>query len=154
MTKISLMHKDPVIEAHGTLPILVRIRDIILTAVMWLMYLYFMRNFFFFIKDLGDWAFHGFGDSSPYESFKIIATLADYAEIIFISGWIFIGWAVYNKLRYGKKKRRQAQAPLQQEQLAESYHLKTQELSAWQEARVIVMHHDKTGRLTKVDVLS
>jgi len=154
MTKTSFEYQEPILEAHGTLPIIIRVRDVVLTILMWLMYFYFMRNFFFFFKDLFVWAFNGFGDTTPYESFKIFATLGDYLGIIVISGLVFIGWAVYNKLRYGKKKRRVSHAAVQSDQIAESYGLSSEELAAWQEARVLVMHHDLAGRLTKVDVLS
>lgn len=148
------MMEEPIIEASGTLPTLIRVRDIILTILMWLMYIYFMRNFFFFMGDLISWAFHGFGDTSSYESFKIIDTLFDYFKVILVMGLIFISWAVYNKLRFGRKKRRQTTPPIEASRVATSYGIKAEDLAVWQDARIMIMHHEFNGRLSNVEVVS
>ena len=146
--------EEPIIESSGALSFLVRLRDIILTILMWLMYIYFMRNFFFFMGDFFSWAFHGFGDTSPYESFKIVDTLFQYFEVILVMGLLFIAWAVYNKLRFGKKTRRLQTLPIETEHVASAYGLKQEDLSLWQESRVLMMHHEANGRLSNVEVLT
>lgn len=151
MTDTHDMMEDPVIESTGTLPILIRIRDVILTILMWLMYIYFMRNFFAFMGDFFSWVFHGFADAASYPSFQIIGTLTQYFKIIILMGLLFIGWAVYNKVRFGKKKRRLPPAPIEASKIASAYGLKMEDLAAWQESRIMVMHLTPDGRLTKVD---
>ena len=152
--KQKTLMEEPIIERTGSLSLLVRLRDIILTILMWLMYIYFMADFFFFMEDLFSWAWNGFGDITPYEGLNMVGTLFDYFKVILGMGLLFIGWAVYNKLRFGKKTRRKQPQHVEQAQLASSYGLKPEELALWQDARSLVMHHDDSGRLSKVEVLT
>ena len=144
----------PIIESSGHISWLIRLRDVIFTILMWCMYFYFMRNFFFFMADFFSWFFHGFDDASRYESFKIVGTLVGYLKIIVFMGWIFIMWAVYNKLRFGNKKRRMPSLPLEAPQIAQDYNVKLDDLSVWQDARTMIMHHESDGHLSRVEVLN
>ena len=144
---------EPIIESSGGLSFIIRVRDIVLTILMWLMYIYFMRNFFVFMGDFFAWTFNGFADTDSYPSFRIVGTLINYFKIIVLMGLMFIGWAVYNKVRYGKKRRRVQPLPLESLMVANAYGLKTEDLAAWMDARTMVMHHESDGRLSRVEIL-
>jgi len=141
-----------IIESKKNLPILIRIRDVVLTILVWLLYFYFMRDFLIFSGDLLHWTFNGFSEVDEYYSFRILSTLISYFEIIVIMEIVFVLWSMYNMFRYGKKKRRREQPPVNKEELAKAFHVSLTDVSAWQKAQTMVMHHDKRGRLTEVQV--
>ena len=140
----------PVIESTRNLPILVQIRDIVLTILVWILYLYLMRDFFVFSRDVMSWTFHGFNDTETYDSFKIIGTIVSYIEVILVMEILFVVWSLYNLLRFGKKRRRRTPLDVSPEEIAKLYHLDPKDVNKWQKTRVMVMHHDKKGHLTKV----
>jgi poly-beta-1,6-N-acetyl-D-glucosamine biosynthesis protein PgaD len=139
-----------ILESKKNLPLIVVIRDIILTIFVWALYLYFMRDFFTFGGDVIHWTFHGFSDSDEYYSFRILSTIISYFEIIIIMEVLFVVWSMYNLLRYGKKKRRSTQPAVKKEELAKAFHVSLEDVGAWQKAQTMVMHHDKRGRLIEV----
>jgi biofilm PGA synthesis protein PgaD len=141
-----------IIDSTKNLPLLVRIRDVILTILVWLLYLYFMRDFFAFISDVFDWSFHGFSNAEAYNTFKIMDTIVSYIEIIVVMEVLFVAWSFYNLLRFGKKTRRKAPVPVTTEDIAKKYSLNTQDVDKWQKARSMVMHHDKRGHLVEVEI--
>lgn len=78
-------------------------------------------------------------------------TLLGYAEIVGLLGAILIGWAIYNQLMYRNKNRRKTPHSVSAKDLAVMYHATPTDVESWQQARVLVMHHDQEGRLIKVD---
>jgi poly-beta-1,6-N-acetyl-D-glucosamine biosynthesis protein PgaD len=139
-----------ILESKKNLPLIVVIRDIILTIFVWLLYLYFMRDFFTFTGDIIHWTFNGFSDADAYYSFRILSTIISYFEIIIILEILFVVWSMYNLLRYGKKKRRRDSVPVSKEDLAKAFHVSLADVGTWQKAQTMIMHHDKRGRLTEV----
>ena len=129
---------------------IIYIRDIILTALVWVLYFYFMRDFFWFCGDFFSWSMGGFVDTDLYPRLKILGTIAGYFEALVIMTVLFIGWSVYNVIRYGKKKRRKTSGDLTDKETAEYFHVKQVDLKAWQNSHIMVVHHDGRGAITDV----
>jgi biofilm PGA synthesis protein PgaD len=142
----------PIISTATDVPVIIRIRDIILTILLWIAYLYFMRDFFSFVGDAGTWASHGFVDSDGYSSFRVIPTILNYLLVTFIFGLIYILWAKYNQLRFRGKTRRRAIQPVTVEQMAKLYNIDPKSVTSWQKAHTLTMYHDARGYLTKVEI--
>lgn len=142
----------PIIYAAADIPILVRIRDILLTAALWIAYFYFVRDFLWFLKDVAVWTSHGFSDTAGYSSFRVLPTILNYLIVAFLLGAVYILWAKYNQLRFRGKNRRQAALPVTTEQLAVLYNVDAASVKKWQSAETLTMHHDVHGYLTKVEI--
>jgi poly-beta-1,6-N-acetyl-D-glucosamine biosynthesis protein PgaD len=125
-------------------------RDGVLTLFIWVMYFYFMRDFFFFLGDFALYALHGFQNIADYPSLKILGTIGSYLAVSVLTTALFLGWSGYNILRYGKKVRRKFSSPVSASELGIAYNTAPKAVAAWQKARVMVMHHDQQGHLTDV----
>jgi biofilm PGA synthesis protein PgaD len=142
-----------IITASEDVSILIRIRDIVLTAALWVLYFYFIRAAFPFIGDLGRWAFNGFNDISQYPNLKIMTTIQDYGQVAGVMAVLYLGWAVYNMLRFRGRQRRKPRPNVTAEDLANLYGFSTESVESWQEASSLIMHHDEHGHLTDVKVV-
>lgn len=139
-----------IIETSRSLPLLLLLRDIILTALCWLLYIYFLRDAFTFFHDAFEYMLRGFQGYEDYASFAIIDTLILYIEIIVISNLVYFLWALYNRLRYGNKKRRRSAPEVTPEEIATRFKLNPRDVEGWQKAQTLVVHHDKDGRITNI----
>ena len=139
-----------IIEKSRNIPLIVRIRDVLLTIFVWLLYLYFLRDFFTFTGDAVRWTFHGFGDADRYTSLRIVSTIVSYVQVILIMEFMFVAWSFYNLLRFGKKTRRRTPASVTPEEIAKLYGASLKDVQQWQESHTLVMTHDKEGHLLKV----
>lgn len=139
-----------IIESSRSLPFLLLLRDIILTALCWLLYIYFLRDAFAFFRDVGLYVASGFQGYDTYPTFAIIDTLILYIEIIALSNGVYFLWAMYNKLRYGNKNRRRAAPVVTSEEIATRFKLNQRDVEGWQKAQTLVVHHDKEGRITNI----
>ncbi|MFY9288971.1 MAG: poly-beta-1,6-N-acetyl-D-glucosamine biosynthesis protein PgaD [Alphaproteobacteria bacterium] len=139
-----------IIETTKDLPFLIRVRDVVLTILVWLLYFYFLRDFFVFTGDAIRWTFHGFDHTQDYNSFRIIGTIVSYVQVILAMEILFIGWSFYNLLRFGKKARRKDPKPVSSEEIAKLYGSSVKDVNQWQQANTLVMHHDREGHLLKV----
>ena len=139
-----------IIENSKKLPFMLRLRDLILTVLVWALYIYFMRDFFFFLRDLWNWGSNGFTNADNYDTFRTVESFVIYFEIMALLGFLFIGWSVYNVLRFRNKKRRRASPPVTIEQIAAKSNLDPEDLQEWQEAQTLVVHYDERGHLTDI----
>jgi poly-beta-1,6-N-acetyl-D-glucosamine biosynthesis protein PgaD len=139
-----------IIENAKDLPFLIRVRDVILTILVWLLYFYFLRDFFSFTGDAVRWTFHGFNSAEDYNSFRIVGTIVSYVEVILVMEILFVGWSFYNLLRFGKKARRKNPKPVTSDEIAKLYGANVKDVNQWQDASTLIMHHDKEGHLLKV----
>src|SRR5579862_5655785 len=105
-----------IIESAKSLPFLLLMRDIILTALCWLLFIYFLRDAFGFIGDVLSYVANGFQDADKYPSFAIVDTIILYFEIIVITNGLYFLWALYNKMRFGDKTRRKNSPPVTAEE--------------------------------------
>jgi poly-beta-1,6-N-acetyl-D-glucosamine biosynthesis protein PgaD len=132
---------------------LIRARDILLTVALWVLYLYFIKDSFPFIVDLVHWIGNGFDDIALYENLKIMSTIQAYGQVAGVMAVLYLGWAIYNMLRFRGRQRRKPRAAVAPEDLANMYGFSTETVSAWQDAGSVVMHHDAEGHLTDVKVV-
>jgi poly-beta-1,6-N-acetyl-D-glucosamine biosynthesis protein PgaD len=139
-----------IIETSHSLPLLLLLRDIILTALCWLLYIYFLRDAFAFLRDVVLYVAGGFRNYDSYPSFAIVGTLILYIEIIVISNLVYFLWALYNKLRYGNKTRRRSAPPVTPEEVATRFKLNPRDVESWQKAQTLVVHFDSDGRITNI----
>jgi len=140
----------PIIVGKKHLPIAVRLRDTVLTILLWWMYVYFMQDLFFFISDVAHWTWHGFANPQDYKTFAILPTFLSYVEVMGIFVVIYIGWALYNQVRFQGKNRRRTVIPVKPEDLAHFYRLETQQVESFQHARTLTIYHDNKGHIIKV----
>jgi poly-beta-1,6-N-acetyl-D-glucosamine biosynthesis protein PgaD len=73
-----------------------------------------------------------------------------YFEIILLTNGVYLLWALYNKLRYGKKNRRKSAAPVTAEEVATRFKLNQRDVEGWQKAQTLIAHHDRYGRITSI----
>ena len=139
-----------IIESPHRRSKLIVLRDSILTLLVWVMYFYFMRDFFLFLVDCAVYAFNGFQNIDAYPSLKIFSTIADYLGVSVVLTVLFLAWSAYNVLRFRNKTRRKFRPPVTAQELGDAYHAGAKAVGMWQKARVMVMHHDQQGHLTDV----
>ena len=142
-----------IITDSSNVPILVKLRDFILTVALWAVYIYFISASFPFVIDLVHWIGNGFDDTDNYANLKILPTIESYAKVSFIMIGIYFGWAVYNLMRFRGVERRKPRAAVTVDDLASLYGLSPETVESWQEAKIMVMHHDNVGHLTDVKVV-
>jgi len=130
----------------------IRIRDVVLTVLAWFIYFYLIQDSFPFIGDIVRWAWGGFDGTTSYVSFKIVPTIISYAEVILAFAVVFIGWALYNQVRFRGKNRRKFSLPVTSNELAEMYQLTPGAVDQWQQTKSLIMHHDSNGYLMQINV--
>jgi len=144
-------HSHYIIRSAKNLPVLVQIRDVVLTILVWLMYIYFMRTFFVFVGDFVDWVSNGFVNGDSYASFTIIPTIVFYIEVILVMEVVYVAWSFYNLVRFGRKTRRRDPVPVSAEEIAKRYNIDAKDVGKWQKAHIMTMHHDRKGHLVEVE---
>jgi poly-beta-1,6-N-acetyl-D-glucosamine biosynthesis protein PgaD len=153
MNNNKLDYEHYIITESADVSFLIRFRDIILTIALWVIYLYFIRDSWGFVKDLFSWIGHGFDDYTQYANLQIIPTIQAYGQVTTVMVVIYLGWAIYNMLRFRGRQRRKPRAVVAPEDLANMYGFSTETVVAWQDASSLVMHHDAEGHLTDVNVV-
>ena len=126
----------------------------VVSALMWLLYFYLIREALIDLYDLAidayEWAFTG--AERPYlpAISRFLETLRIYGLVILLNAGIFIGWALYNNIRFQGPDRRRSSPLVSVADLALLYVRPEEEISQWQNARILVMHHSADGTLTEV----
>jgi len=142
------MENPLIIDVPKSVPAWVRIRDRILTVLLWLLYFYLIRDAFFFLH----WVFF---DNSP-EALRFSGTLNTldwYLFIIAINSVVFIGWALYSQIRFRGNERRQFSYLASAADLGQLYGIPVEKVVAWQQARILTMRHDDDGNLLEAVVV-
>ncbi|MGB9153601.1 MAG: poly-beta-1,6-N-acetyl-D-glucosamine biosynthesis protein PgaD [Alphaproteobacteria bacterium] len=142
-----------IITESSDVSVLVRLRDLILTGALWILYFYFIRAAFPFAVDLWHWALNGFDDISQYPDLKIMSTIQAYGQVAGVMVVVYLGWAIYNMLRFRGRERRKPRAGVTPDDLANMYGFSTETVESWQDASSMIMHHDAQGHLTDVKVV-
>lgn len=138
-------------DSHNV-SMLIRLRDIVLTIALWVLYFYFIRSSFPFFVDLWHWAIGGFNNYAQYPNLAIIPTIQAYLQVAALMTVIYLGWAIYNMLRFRGRQRRKPRAPVAAEDLANMYGFSAETVTSWQEAGTLLIHHDAEGHLTDVKI--
>jgi poly-beta-1,6-N-acetyl-D-glucosamine biosynthesis protein PgaD len=125
----------------------VRLRDAILTVVLWIGYVYLMR-------DVLSIALSFFGVSVPWgvqfydESLPAtMSRLAAYSAVIIADTFVLLAWARYNQIRFGRRNRRRHSEATAPAELGSFFALTTEQVIACQGAKRTVMVHDERGHL-------
>jgi biofilm PGA synthesis protein PgaD len=125
----------------------------VLTALLWLTYIYLVFDIFRVAADTAFWLI-GWG-LEPRELRAILAflsTLGSYAAVVVANAAVLLGWALYNRLRFRGLDRRQTPPPVGPADFAAMYDVSVEDVAAWQQARILVVHHDETGKLTGIEM--
>lgn len=141
------------ITESDSVSVLIRLRDIILTIALWILFVYFIKDSFPFFVDLFHWTLNGFSDYEQYPNLDIIPTIQAYGQVAGVMTVIYLGWALYNMLRFRGRQRRKPRAPVAPEDLANMYGFSPETVVAWQAASSLIIHHDAEGHLTDVKIV-
>jgi biofilm PGA synthesis protein PgaD len=82
----------------------------------------------------------------------VARTLGSYALVAAINATLLISWARYNQLRFRGRERRRPATPVTLKDLSEQYGRPVSDVAEWQQARILTLHHDETGRLQSVEL--
>ncbi len=126
-----------------------RLRDAALSACAWSFYLYLVRGSALTLAAaVGLDVLLGLPPLPPAPMHgDIIATLLSYAAVIAHNAMLLMVWSLYNFVRFRGHNRRLFAKVVSAEDLAELYRLPAEDVTAWQHARRIVMHHDAAGNV-------
>ena len=124
-----------------------------LTAFFWAVWAYLWLPVF----ALFGWAF---GASRFYEEMVVEhggAALLDllgwYALVIGLLAGSLVLWASYNFIRFRGRERRSARHATTIDEVAAQVGLETDALRHWQQARVLRLRHDGSGRVESVEIV-
>jgi biofilm PGA synthesis protein PgaD len=125
-----------------------------LSVVMWLLYLYFIRealyDLYYLVEDSLQWAFTGAARPDLPTISRFLDTLENYGLVVLANGAALILWALYNQIRFRGRDRHRAGKSVEASDLSELYGIPVAEIAIWQESRILVMHHDPDGTLVRV----
>jgi biofilm PGA synthesis protein PgaD len=143
-----------IIDKSGTRPTWTRYRDWLLSGLMWLAYLYFLRvaigDLYHLIVDSFEWLFASGERPHATAISQFLGTLWIYGIVILVDGAILIAWALYNWRRYGRLDRYRDRSPVSVDDLAQLYKLPAEDIALWQRSRILVMQHNLDGTLERV----
>jgi biofilm PGA synthesis protein PgaD len=124
-----------------------------LTAALWFSYIYLCADFFLFLGEALS-RMVGLGPEPPRLRLimNVLPTIATYAIIAIGNAMVLIAWALYNQVRFRGRERRKTSPFVTVDDFARMYEVSASEVAAWQNARILVMHHDDNGRLVRVDL--
>lgn len=123
----------------------------IVTFAFWILWLYIWLP----LVSLIAW---GFGVQLFYDEMILESGLdaflnlaGTYAVIIALLGTSLLSWALYNWGRFRNKERRNVSEKLGSEKIAEYFHVNKDELTVWQGASRIIVHHNEKGDIERVE---
>jgi len=130
--------KKIIIEKPEALDEAITIRDKIITFLFWGLLIYIFRPLFALIL----WILFGIHVFNPdifniglYED--ITKFIAKNSFTIFSFAAIFISWAIYNKIVFGKLKRRKAIPRITDEEIAKFYKVDIDNLKKWKHKKYL-----------------
>jgi biofilm PGA synthesis protein PgaD len=82
----------------------------------------------------------------------LVERIGNYSLVILVCGCVFVGWAVYNRLRFRGRERRHAAYPLTTEEVSEYFNVNPDSMRRWHGAKRLVVHHTDTGEIDQVDI--
>ncbi|MDE2029637.1 MAG: poly-beta-1,6-N-acetyl-D-glucosamine biosynthesis protein PgaD [Alphaproteobacteria bacterium] len=143
-----------IITASDNVSILIRLRDFVLIAALWVLFFYFIRGSFPFFTDLFHWVMGGFQDVKNYPNLaRDVPMIQAYLQVAVVMIAIYLGWAIYNMLRFRGRDRRKPRAAVTPDDLANMYGFSPETVQSWQDASSLVIHHDADSHITDVTVV-
>jgi biofilm PGA synthesis protein PgaD len=148
-----ILASAPLIEESQQRPLVVRLRDIALTGLLWLLYAFMIQDFLLFLAESLAWILR-LGPAPPRAALALplFPTLGSYALIALVNALTLISWALYNQMRFRGKERRKASPSVTAADMAQMYSVTAEEVEAWQHARILIVHHDADGGLIGVEL--
>jgi biofilm PGA synthesis protein PgaD len=128
--------------------------DWVLTGLLWLVYLYMIRQAFvdvyYLTVDAFAWGLTGSQLPSLAEMSSFLHTLRNYGIVVVGIGTTLIAWGLYNQVRFRGRERRSQRQLVSIGDLAALYGLSAESIAAWQGSRVLMMEHDPDGTIAEV----
>jgi len=125
----------------------VRLRDAILTVILWIGYVYLMRDALSVVLTFFGvpvpWGVQFSDESLP----AVMRRLAAYGVVIIADTFVLLAWARYNQIRYGRRNRRRHSDATAPAELGSFFALTPEQVLACQGAKRNVMVHDERGHL-------
>ncbi len=125
-----------------------------LSAAMWLLYLYLIRDALMdlsaLVTDTFEWTFAGAERPRLPAITRVLATLEEYGAVALLNGATLIVWALYNQVRFRGSDRRGASKLVGVADLAALYGFPAEDIANWQQSRILVMRHGPGGVLIRV----
>lgn len=121
----------------------------VLSAIAWTIWLYlFLPLVTLMLWTFGYKRFSAYLIYNPQDKFY---DLMIYALIIVFLGTIFIGWALYNFIRFRGKERRSTPKQISKEMMVADYDINLDQLSFLQQGKIAWVYCDNKGNLTKIE---
>ncbi len=143
-----------IIDRSSTRPAWAQGLDWVLTALVWLLFLFLIRaalvDLYVLTRESLTWIFAGSDRPSVPEISRFIGTLWTYFIVAVANGMILIAWARYNQYRFGGHDQHVAGRVVNVEDLAALYRLPAEDIARWQGSRILVMRHQADGTLITV----
>jgi biofilm PGA synthesis protein PgaD len=143
-----------IIDKSSTRPAWARGLDWVLTALVWLLYLYLIKaalvDLFILTRESLAWIFVGGERPSVPEVSRFITTLWTYFIVAVANGMILIAWARYNQYRFGGHDQHISGRVVSVDDLAALYRLPAGDIARWQGSRILAMQHHPDGTLLTV----
>ena len=143
-----------IIDKSSTRPAWKRVLDWILSALMWLLYFYMIKEVLIDLYRITTgslvWMFDRGNRPSLLEVSNLFQTLRIYGIVILGNSVILIVWALYNQVRFSGHDQPAAGSKVSVDDLATLYRLSAEDIAGWQGSRVLSMQHDADGTLVKV----
>jgi poly-beta-1,6-N-acetyl-D-glucosamine biosynthesis protein PgaD len=128
--------------------------DWVLTGLLWLVYLYMIRQAFvdvyYLTIDTFALGFTGSQLLSLTEMSSFLRTLRNYGIVAVAIGATLIAWGLYNQVRFRGRERRNQRQLVSIADLAALYGLPVESVTTWQGSRILMMEHDPDGTIAGV----
>jgi biofilm PGA synthesis protein PgaD len=147
----------PVIPAQSLIftdasrPLWSRLRDAVLTAALWGLYIWLNRDLFIVLRDIPGWVAGGGMTPAIRQAIGLVETLGTYSAVVAVNTLMVVAWALYNQLRFRGKERRRFSQAVSPAEIAERYGRSADEICAWQEARILVIYHGSDDQIEHVE---
>jgi biofilm PGA synthesis protein PgaD len=126
-------------------------RDAVLTAALWSLYIWLNRDLFFVLRDIPRWVAGSSVTPAIRQAIGLVETLGAYSAVVAVNALAVVAWALYNQLRFRGKERRRFSQAVSPAEIAERYGRSADEIRAWQDARVLVIHHGSDDQIEHVE---
>jgi len=107
------------------------------------------------MRDVPGWIgsfFHTLKDGYLYSDpmSGLLITFGTYFRVILLNAGVFIAWAAYNSLMFGRRVRRRNTDAVVVEEIAENFHVTTEQVLDWQRASRLVINYAVDARIEHI----